>query len=56
MRKFEYIRLSFDFGDLSDMNGLGGAGWRVVSIQPSGPFTFFALMEREITALNGGTE
>ena len=32
MKRFEYIRLYFDPGDLEQLNGLGSAGWEVVSV------------------------
>jgi hypothetical protein len=54
MNTYEYIRLGFDFGDLSELNQLSSVGWRVVSVQPD-PYefllrwNFFALLERELT-------
>jgi hypothetical protein len=54
MKTYEYIRLGFDFGDLSELNQLSSVGWRVVSVQPD-PYefllrhNFFALLERELT-------
>lgn len=33
MTAYGYIRLYFDFGDLSEMNRLSSVGWRVVSVQ-----------------------
>lgn len=46
--KHEYLRLEFDFGDLTEVNFYGEAGWRVVSVQPvaGNNFTFWALLER----------
>ena len=50
MKTYEYIRLFFDFGDLHDLNQLGSAGWRVVTVSqdPSG-WGKIALLEREPT-------
>ena len=31
-RKFEYIRLAIDVGDLSELNGLSSVGFRVVAV------------------------
>ena len=42
---YEYIRLSFDYDDLSEMNRLSSIGWRVVAV--TGPYTsLYALLER----------
>ena len=47
MKTYEYIRLYFYFGDLKDLNALGSAGWRVVTVsQPQG--RNIALLEREV--------
>lgn len=48
--KYEYIRLSFDFGDLAELNGLGSAGWRVVAVEKDamGAHRHFALLERPL--------
>lgn len=53
-KAFEYIRLAFDFGDLSAMNGLSSMGWKVVAIDRHSnnsdmlETSHFALMEREL--------
>lgn len=44
--RYEYIRLRLDFGDLEELNRLGGEGWRVVAVVPSSDH-FWALLERE---------
>jgi hypothetical protein len=52
MKTYEYIRLYFDFGDLKDLNALGSAGWRVVTVSQDPERTRFenvALLEREPT-------
>lgn len=51
MKTYEYIRLYFDFGDLKDLNALGSAGWRVVTVSqdPAARFGNIALLEREPT-------
>ncbi len=51
--KFEYIRLYFDFGDLSGLNSLGSNGWRVVTVTLDGGDRrqgrqYVALLERSI--------
>lgn len=50
MKTYEYIRLYFDFGDLKDLNALGSAGWRVVTVSqdPAALFGNMALLEREV--------
>ena len=50
MKTYEYIRLFFDFGDLHDLNQLGSAGWRVVTVSqdPAARFGNIALLEREV--------
>ena len=50
MKTYEYIRLYFDFGDLKDLNALGSAGWRVVTVSqdPAARFGNIALLEREV--------
>jgi hypothetical protein len=52
MKTYEYIRLYFDFGDLKDLNALGSAGWRVVTVSQD-PERYrtgnIALLEREPT-------
>ena len=50
MKTYEYIRLYFDFGDLKDLNALGSAGWRVVTVSqdPADRFGNIALLEREV--------
>lgn len=30
--RYEYIRLSFDWNDLAELNRLGSEGWRVVAV------------------------
>ena len=48
MKTYEYIRLYFGFGDLEDLNALGSAGWRVVTVSqdPAARFGNIALLER----------
>lgn len=61
MKRYEYIRLYFDPGDLSKLNALSGDGWKVVSVmdrtgwwvhpwgQPVDEFErLMALLEREL--------
>lgn len=55
MKKFEYIQLGLDFGDLDKLNRLSGLGWHVVYVYEvnffnlsHGAFPFLALLEREI--------
>lgn len=57
MKRFEYIRLYFDPGDLSKLNALAGDGWKVVSVmdrtgwwvRPADEFErLMALLEREL--------
>ncbi len=47
MKSYEYIRIVFDFGDLSLLNKLSRAGWRVVLLGEQYDVTFI-LLEREI--------
>lgn len=51
--RYEYIRLGFDWGDLSELNNLSIAGWRVVAVERMEPETVdisqgthWALLER----------
>jgi hypothetical protein len=48
--KFEYIYIAFDFGDLTNLNNLGGAGFHIILCQPNpkNVYEFWALLEREI--------
>lgn len=50
--RYEYIRLPFDIGDLSELNRFGGDGWRVCSVfQQAGGEAgdiHIALLERKI--------
>jgi len=50
--KYEYIRIRFDFGDLSELNQYSQDGWRVVAVVQAGKFEYphelpyWALLER----------
>ena len=50
MQGYEYIRISFDFGDLSELCGLASNGWRVVSVVPMSNhlYNYWALLERPL--------
>lgn len=50
MQKYEYCEVNFDFKDLTTLNVLGAAGWKVVSVQKSVSTDgdFVALLERLI--------
>ena len=49
MRRYEYIRLFFDFGDLAEMNSLSDTGWRVIAVNlMSNTGDLVALMERPL--------
>lgn len=53
MISYEYIELRFDFGDLTEMNSLSSAGFRVVHVAPLENGNeyqgyYIALMERPI--------
>jgi hypothetical protein len=43
MTRYEYIRISLDFGDLSQLNSLSSYGWRVAAYAPG-----YALLERPL--------
>lgn len=45
MQGYEYIRISIDFGDLSELNSLSSTGWRVVYGNDK-----YLLLERPLTA------
>lgn len=58
-RKYEFIRIELDMGDLDQLNGLGSVGFRVVAVvqeqstwKTTGTgaplLTNFALLEREL--------
>jgi hypothetical protein len=59
MKRYEYIRIQFDFGDLSELNRYSGDGWRLIQAgpvaghieiaQPSNRFLYWALLERPIS-------
>jgi len=44
---YEYIRLALDSGDLAELNGLSGVGFRVVAVFVEGE-TNWALLERPL--------
>jgi hypothetical protein len=47
--KYAYIRIELDFGDLENLNLIGAAGWRVVSVIPAQwPHKFWVLMEKVV--------
>lgn len=48
--KFEYITLLVDFGDLGDLNGLGAAGFEVVSVthHPTRAYKHNVLLSRRL--------
>lgn len=51
--RYEYIRLSFDWNDLAELNRLGSEGWRVVAVEAHGnpvvtAAQSYALLERRI--------
>lgn len=50
-RKYEYIRIRFDSGDLTQLNRMSSAGWRVATSWQEavgGIFFTYALLEREL--------
>jgi hypothetical protein len=55
MKTYEYIRLYFDFRDLKDLNALGSAGWRVVTVSvsqdPAARFGNIALLQRAVSCI-----
>lgn len=54
---YEYIRLEMDWGDLSELNQLGSAGWRVVAVQPNWKDhnSSWVLLERKDHIESGGS-
>ena len=46
--RYEYIRLLFDFGDLSELNHLSSVGWRIVSVVRYDQHAYWALLERPL--------
>jgi hypothetical protein len=54
VKRYEYIRLEFDLGDLKKLNGLSSVGFRVVAVideRITGRINYlahFALLEREL--------
>ena len=53
MKRYEYIRLAVDFGDLSELNRLSGIGWHVVAVVQD-EHANWMLLERELPALRAG--
>ena len=51
--RYEYMRLTLDFGDLSDLNSLSSEGWKVVAVvpDPHDEFQYYVLLERPSTRL-----
>lgn len=45
---YQYIRISFDFGDLHQMNALGSAGWRAIAVERDNRHSYWGLMERQV--------
>lgn len=57
MKKYEYIQVEFEWGDLEEINQLSSIGFRVVTIDRQidisqtpqrARYQYYALMEREI--------
>lgn len=58
MKKYEYIRIGIDMGDLSELNALSGTGWKIVAVVNNPYFhrddrvfdaiSHYALLEREL--------
>lgn len=55
--RYEYVRLQFDFGNLSQMNSLSGDRWKVIAVLPISAETsysnkqmggWYALLERPL--------
>lgn len=44
--RYEYQRIGIKFGDMKELNKLGGEGWRLVQIVSQGS-TYYAILERE---------
>jgi hypothetical protein len=51
VRRYEYIRLAIDIGDLLELNGLSSVGFRVLAVvdeREGSDIVHYALLEREL--------
>ncbi len=49
MKRYEYIRIELDMGNLKELNSLSGSGWRVAAVVHQFKADY-ALLERPLPA------